>query len=318
MSTKKTISINIEISDTNLFLSPNDINLYIDQAVQNLERVIGDGILSSGDVDIELDCWDVSANDFIPTLAFDITEDHFKASAKRLKTNLTALDDNNIGHAKSLQILSKSLYDKPFEEIKETILKTNNKTDSNSDILSLNKINDNHVILVDIGGDYALFVNGELENATYRGCKNKISPNDLFDISNNIADKLSTNLEEAFLNIDDYFNGEFEFDDLKIILNIEGLITSNDFELIDKLDSLQISTINEEIFRHAANGDWRSEFFSEHESLNLDHYVWMPENDSKSIFYGFSLNDLMGAQKIGLDTWSIESNGQKLFIELLK
>jgi hypothetical protein len=314
MSTNKTISINLEISDSNKLVSQNDLNLYLDQAVQNIERVIGDGLLSSGDVEVELDSWDISVNDSEPTLVFDVTEKHFKASAKRLKNNLINVDRTNIGNAKLLQILSKSLYNKPFEEIKETILKRDNKKPGSFSETE----NKNHVILIDIGNEHALFVNGEFETATYRGCKNEISTNRIFDIANNVANNLSTNLEEAFLSIDDYFDGEFEFDDLKVIFNIEGLITSNDFELINKLDNLNISLINGDICRYAANGEWRSEFFSENETINLEHVIWMPENDNKSHFYGFSLNDLMNAQKINVNTWSISLNGQKLIIEVLK
>jgi hypothetical protein len=318
MSTNKTISINLEISDANKLVSQNDLNLYLDQAVQNIERVIGDGLLSSGDVEVELDSWDINVSDSEPTLIFDVTEEHFKASAKRLKTTLVDVASTTIGHAKSLQILSKSLYNKPFEEIKETVLKKDNKV-NNQEVASVSKTeNRNHVILIDIGNEHALFVNGEFETATYRGCKNEISTNRIFDIANNVANNLSTNLEEAFLNIDDYFDGEFEFDDLKVIFNIEGLITSNDFELINKLDNLNISIINGDICRYAANGEWRSEFFSENETINLEHVVWMPENDNKSRFYGFSLNDLMNAQKINVNTWSISLDGQKLIIEVLK
>ena len=327
MSIQKTISITLDISEScedYTSISEDDINLYISKAVDSFKCSIEDGILISGGVDVHLENWSVTDSSIAPILAYNVSEDHFKASAKRLQKQITDISTNVIGHAKSQQILSQSLYSKPFEEIKNTILKGDfNKYDDfevniiNS--LKENIVNNHQVIIIDLGGEYVLFVNGEFVTATFKGMDNEISFGVLYEQAERFSNNYNTRVEEAFLDINDYFDGEFEYDDLKVLFNVEGILNSKDFELINKLENVQVVMIDNNSYQYALNGNWRSEFSSDNESLEdavESHIIWTPEDDTHEFF--FSIKDLMMSQKIGENTWKVNDNGASFQIEILK
>lgn len=313
MSTKKFITLELEISDVNSdgeSISKELIEKYTEQVVQNIERFIGDGMLSSDYASVELDSWSVDEYDSLKESVFDVSEKHFKESAKRLRPELKQ-EGLDVGHSKSLQILSQSLYAKPFEEIKETIL--NNKKQKNTF-----ENNNNHVALIDLGGEYVLFVNGEFEGATYNGLSTEISYGELFDKAHQFAQINHTQVEEIFININEYFDGEFEYEDLKTLFNIEGFIQSRDWELVFLLENAEIVNINSTPFQYALNGDWRSESIERNSSLDevKNQTIWTPENSKNEYF--LSILELTDAQKISKNQWSVNYLDQKIIIEILK
>ena len=53
----------------------------------------------------------------------NFNENSFKKAANRLSSEIEKRTGNKVSHMQSIQILSQALFSKPYEEIKETILK---------------------------------------------------------------------------------------------------------------------------------------------------------------------------------------------------
>lgn len=65
--------------------------------------------------------------------SISLSEDQFKGVARRLRENLESILGCQASHAQSLQLLAQSLFSKPYEEIKATLLTNEEERSKESD-----------------------------------------------------------------------------------------------------------------------------------------------------------------------------------------
>jgi hypothetical protein len=230
-----------------------------------------------------------------------LNEEHLKNAAKRLKPILME-SGLTLGHAKCLQVLSQSLYAKPFEEIQKTILNLTESTkesvaNGKSQIFKLNDI------------DYLFFFNGELIDGTYPSLDNEKSFNELINRVKqfskqyefiDLTEKTDFNYSDL---LQDYLvSPDFNYDDLYILLNMSGLIQSKNFDFINKLNKADVFKIDDNFAFINLSDDYPLAVF-ENDFYDGTACVWMPEHNGMEWF--FSLEQLLQANYVEDNEWTV-------------
>jgi hypothetical protein len=222
-----------------------------------------------------------------------ITEKHFKKSSVRLRDKYLSMG-TEITHSQSLQELSNILFEKPYEEIKATVL---------SEKTSVKETRDT-VIILQANEESILVVNGEYITGDFPGTDLNMGYNNLFQMGLSLAMQHNTFLQHLPVPIRDI--EDFETDDIIKRAEKMGyfenerslfktLITNNDLVFI----------VNGNREPYSLDDDWISQVEEEGE----DALVWQMETEKNSNKYEFYINfkELCEANKINEKTWIISN-----------
>ena len=222
-----------------------------------------------------------------------ISEKHFKNSSARLRKRFEAAGEI-ISHAQSLQELSNILFEKPYEEIKATILsqKTSKKNEQNT------------VIILQADAESILVVNGEYITCDFPGTDMNMGHSNLFQMGVNLANQHNTVLQHFPVPISDI--EDFETDDIIKRAEKMGYFNSEPSlfkTLLMNNDLIFIVNGNREPYN--LDGDWIEKVEEEGE----DAVVWHMEHQSGFEQYEFfiTFKELCEAQKIDEKTWVIKN-----------
>lgn len=268
-----------------------------------IENEIGNGMLSAGNYEVEINSYDISVvkpskvkeTPFLATESnsvemYSVSEKAFKSSAKRLREGLVELGID-IGHAKSLQLLSQSIYVKPFEELKATILteKSQEETDK--------EVEKGHVYIVDYPNESMLFVNGEFVTATFTGTDVEVPFHSLLAQAEREASRLSC--EVIRTKYDGNLPDEWEYSDLEGIFLVSGVIEDGNPSMIREMEAMESGVIIDGKFlvKYGLDGDWQNDFS---EGSDIDNTIWHPEATSEDGFYEWfvSAREMQDAKKV--------------------
>lgn len=225
-----------------------------------------------------------------------MTEKHFKNATTRLQQ---AIKNGNIpkngGRAETLQLLSHILYNKPYEEVKETELKSKETQKENS------------VVLIRAGEESDIFVNGELFRCNIPNTDNHINEREFFELAQSLSYKFNTSLEEYTIPIADidYFDTE------SIIKRAQqmGLLSKNP-SLFKKLmcNNNVAIFVNHIHCPFGLDSDWLDNLENRDPSENIEEQViWYIElKEGDDLFeYFITFGDLCKAEYLGQNEWKL-------------
>jgi hypothetical protein len=299
MSKTIQIQLNVTVSDDQLTehaISPEQLKSNIES---ELENHIGNGMITASCPSLELNSWEIVEPS--STLVFQTSERHFKASAKRLKNNL------HLGHSESQQVLSQALFAKPFEEIKETILK--DQTLPEPGIIG-------SVNIIDNGGEILLFINGKFNTATFRGTDNEQSIDTIYKMAQWYARDFNCSIDECHFDIDDELNiSDVEYEDMELILGMEGIIKTPLLAHLERFVSSSTFTIRygngEFIANQGPSENWAD--LVQSNDYKDDTIIWNPIFEKEKRELSFSLKDFLTATILTSNTWCV--NGFHITLE---
>lgn len=216
----------------------------------------------------------------------NINEQKFKKIAFDL--HQAVKQNPNLSYGQILQTLSNSMFSKPYEESKETILK---------DYSPLNIYS----------CDGSFFVFNKNKKLIYKSSKRE----DHDFILKKINKKKITKLEEVtipFMLEDDDVSSDYVLD----IVEKMGYF-KHEKTIFDEIETAESIFLNDNHIPYSLNGDWIGELESDPESA-----IWMPEYNRPSGFYEFFLdfNELCNAEKTGDGCWIITCNDLPLHLKL--
>ena len=222
-----------------------------------------------------------------------MSEKHFKNSSARLRKRFEAAGEI-ISHAQSLQELSNILFEKPYEEIKATILSQQ----------SDQKNAENTVIILQADAESILVVNGEYITGDFPGTDMNMGYANLSQMGDSLAHQHKTVLQYLPVPIADI--EDFETDDIIKRAEKMGYFKSGSSllkTLLTNNDLIFIVNGNRESYN--LDGDWIEKIEEEGEEA----VVWHMEHQSGFEQYEFfiTFKELCEAQKIDEKTWVIKN-----------
>lgn len=226
-----------------------------------------------------------------------LTEKKLKAAAKRLPEELSAagVDVSDLGYAKTLDILSKSLFGKPFTEVKATLLAVSSEPEG--------KEIQPAVVEIEHGSNIILAVDGAYVCATNPGTDMEIPYYALADRAASHAAEYGVGVGSADL------SGLCEFadsdDEVVRMADKMGYFRPEGsfFEALDNAELILVDGLNNDITLHL---NWKELVSgSDHPDGQEIWLVRTYETDaSEPNIYVFTFGDLCRARKQG-DCWIV-------------
>lgn len=223
-----------------------------------------------------------------------ITEKHFKNASTRLREKYLSMG-KSLTHSQSLQELSDILFQKPYEEIKATILNSNGEKKND---------NKNTVVILQAAEESILVVNGEYVAGDFPRTDMEMGYKNLWLMGQSIAKEKNTHLVHLPVPIYDIEN--FETDDVinraeKMgLFNPEGSLLKT---LLTKTDVIYM--VNNIQNPYPMDGEWMEQVEEEGE----DAIVWHMEMEKDYEKYEFyvTFKELCEAKKVDERTWIISN-----------
>ena len=236
-----------------------------------------------------------------------ITEKHFKNASTRLREKYRAMG-TKLTHSQGLQELSSILFQKPYEEIKATILNSNGEKNGNN--------TKNTVVILQAAEESILVVNGEYVAGDFPRTDMEMGYKNLWLMGQSIAKEKNTHLVHLPVPIYDIEN--FETDDVinraeKMgFFNPEGSLFKT---LLTKTDVIYM--VNNIQNPYPMDGEWMEQVEEEGE----DAVVWHMEMEKDYEKYEFyvTFKELCEAKKVDERTWVIPNKinvNETCYIEL--
>jgi hypothetical protein len=210
----------------------------------------------------------------------------FKKMCNRLKTEL-AERDIKLSHQSALQVLSKVMFGKPYEEAEATVLKmkATGKTDA------LNKVA--VYTLIRYGSEEILLKGDEYVTGNYPGTDLYVNPSYFYDQ----AEQLS-NGELITEQLPRILGDEYETDDVIALAKSLGMLNGH-CSIFSAIETAKAIKINGLPCDYKLNGDYLDEAEVEYENDGdpMELCVWTPETyeSGKSHEYYFTLENLASA-----------------------
>lgn len=248
------------------------------------------------------------------SISFGTTEKHFKASAKRAKSDLErflnekmGVDNSKISLGEAQQFLSHVLFYSPFQDTKKNIL--NNPSHSihseNDEGIISTKYSD--VTIVDVRGEYMLFVNGSFIHSTYNGTDMETNYKTLLIMAEKEARELQVDIKHNAYS--DELWDCWEYDDLTdyfIALDIIGSGKESFFDAGENAIAFKINGVL--VSGCGVSGDWQNEIeVSEgDEKPDFDDIVvWSPETEDNKYEWFFTLQEFLNAEEKEDGLWVV-------------
>lgn len=223
-------------------------------------------------------------------MSITVSEKQFKSSAKRLKSLLDNQLTDKFSYNQCLQLLSQSLTDKPFEELKETLFNEKNKTTTNFST----------VVILHYGSEAILTVDGAFVKQLCVGSDMEISFYELYNVAKIMANEKNMTIRE--FNLPQISYDDWQIDD---IINLAEKLGYFKYEkpLIDVIEDSQTIIFNnvftgEFIAKNNLNGDWEQEF---DDPEDLSDVIWFLEHTTEDYRFFelyFTLKNIGNAVKI--------------------
>lgn len=231
----------------------------------------------------------------------NINEFSFKKAAKRLSSEIEKRTGNKVSHMQSIQILSQTLFSKPYEEIKETILKEEDSTKQNV------------VILAHVGSSTIIYDENGWVNGSYPGTDMCVGEKAISQEAGKLANKLDAKLIEVQIPIADIEH----YEDTDVFNRIQYMNLFNpEDSLIFQLAKCDFNMIvvNSMHCKYGLNGDWVTDVENDYHNS-----IWSPEmKDDMGGFYEFffSFEEICNAKKTGDNEWLIQTDNQTAVVRL--
>ena len=221
-------------------------------------------------------------------MSITVSEKQFKSSAKRLKLLLDNQVSDKFSYNQCLQLLSQSLTDKPFEEIKATLF---NDKEQTHDIGS--------VVIFHYGSESILTSEGDYVKQLCIGSDDEITYNELFEVAQILANEKRTFIRE--FELPQILDDEWQIDDVIHLAETLGYFSFEKplIETIEKTDNILIEVNGLRFLApNNLNGDWNDTI---EDTENFKDVVWFLEyQDQDFNFYEFylTLENIGNAKKI--------------------
>ena len=224
----------------------------------------------------------------------NFNENSFKKSANRLSSEIEKRTGNKVSHMQSIQILSQALFSKPYEEIKETILKEQSEKQ---------KV----IILADVGGSTIIYDENGWINGSSPGTDMYLGEKAIRKEAETLANKLNAKLIEMQIPVADM--EDYEDDDVFNRIQYMNLFNPED-SLIFQLEKCDYNMIivNSMHCKYGLNSEWVSEVENDYHDC-----IWSPEmKDDMGGFYEFffSFEEICNSKKTGENEWLIQTDNQ--------
>jgi hypothetical protein len=229
-----------------------------------------------------------------------LTTQKLKNSAKRLKKDLNN-KGLSINYNETLQMQTQSLFCKPYEEVKETILKEKKEK------LSI------PVYCLHYCSEIIVICNDHFITQLNLGTQSEISIDSLLSIAQNTASMNNSIVTNVHL--PEILNEDWENEDVLLLAKKLGY-TSDEQNIFIDLENHNKIFINNIHCPYGLNGEWESELNGNEDGEDM--CVWYPEMQEGFDLYEFyfSFKDLCNA-KYKDGKWIIEQNNQFIIIEII-
>jgi hypothetical protein len=237
----------------------------------------------------------------IMSSANTMTEKKLKSAAKRLPQELSAagVDASSLGYAKILDVLSKSLFGKPYTEVKATLLVSESTEESQPPVI-VEILHGNNVILA---------VDGCYYTATNPGTDMEIPYHALSARSADIAARHNVGVVEADL------TGlclEADSDDEVVEMAIQMGFFRPEGSIFAELEGSGLMLVDGHANEIGLHLNWRE--LVEHSNYPEGEVIWLtrtyPNGQSEPVICEFTFGDLCAARKQG-DAWIIEESRKR-------
>ena len=233
---------------------------------------------------------------------YQLTTPRFQKANKNLLKSLHTklnIDKSKLSNNDLLQFMSQAFFDKPFEELRATLL----SNELPAKVVPKPTISDIPlVILAHYGSESVLIVKGEYQVSRAIGTDMEISAQEIRNQADNMARVLNSHVEQAYLPV--ILAEDWEYEDIvKLATDMGyGMVAETIFDLLENYDiKIFINGIHT---GYQPNDQWKSEMASEYDADDKDndardHMIWSPEihtnqSDYFQEFY-FSFNELCNA-----------------------
>lgn len=241
-------------------------------------------------------------------LSVKIDAPRLKAMAVRLREQFTQRG-MQLNHQSALQIVSQTVFDKPYEEIKATLLQ--------DDTPAPDTPTTRQVSVLHYRSETLLLVDADYITGCYPGTDLEIPLRALLDQGHALAAQHNTRLNEVHL--PEILAPDYETDDIIALAERMGFLktTPSIFDQFDKVDSGHAYVLIDHGQKtHSLNGDYLGELESAAENDNVpdDVTVWMPEYHDEDGFHEYfvSFGELCQATtEDGGITWTVPVSGQE-------
>ena len=234
-----------------------------------------------------------------------LTEKKLKAAAKRLPQELTAagVDVTDLGYAKTLDILSKSLFGKPYTEVKATLLES--ESDVNPDAVLPPPV----IVEIEHGSNIILAVDGEYITATNPGTDMEIPYHAISARSSEWAARYNVGVRDADL------TGLCKFpdsDDEVVALAKKMGYFSPEGSIFEEIAEAEVILVDGHANEIGLHLNWKE--LVEHSNFPEGEVIWMtrtyPNGEYEPEIHLFTFEDLCSAKKQG-DAWIIEASRER-------
>ena len=222
-----------------------------------------------------------------------ISEEHFKKSAKRLKSKLLTVG-TELSYNQCLQMLSQSLYSKPYEEIKATLFE--------------NTESDNFVVVLKYGSEKILTLNGEYVSQLNIGTEIEETENALFSTAESLAIQHGTSVKTV--DIPEILGDEWDTHEVIDLAEKMGYFQHKTtiFDLLEDHDNHILINGSKNYYR--MDGDFVDEMINCYDDDPLGTIVWHPElfnSEGEKLEFYISFEELCNATTKDGKQWIINS-----------
>ncbi len=212
-------------------------------------------------------------------------------------------ENPSLTYTQALQKVSVILFDKPYEEIKKTLLDKQQEKNS--------------VIIVEYGSESILTLNGEYVSQCCVGTDMEIPISKLESMAESLACANNTKYHRVFLPV--VLKDSFETEDILSLAKYMGYF--NEQNIFDEIESSDTTIIvNDMLSPYKFDGDWENEIADSVESDEdyRDFCLWHIETEKGYDKYEFfiSFKELCEAKQINNNTWIINYENLDLKVEI--
>lgn len=234
-----------------------------------------------------------------------ISERQLKTTASRLTAAISQRIDGgeSIGHAWLLNMLARGLFNKPYNEVRSTLLAAETAASELSNAAP-------RVVLLEYKSDVILTLNGEYVTGSFFGTDMEIPKSVLRSQADTLARLHDSQV--AYVELPELLNEDWETDDIVDLAARLGYFASRR-PLHEVIDSGSLVVFKNCALREALNGDWYDDLTSrlgcneDWRSVIGFGSVWSPEFhvgfDKYEMF--FSLEDLGRAKEHSEGRWTV-------------